>query len=83
MLQRLDELSGMRRIGRSHARWPGFVGRSPYWFVPTISTVRAGEPPAECFDRLPPRQLALRRESWRYFQMPPVEFPGCLPAFRP
>jgi hypothetical protein len=28
--------------------------------------VLAGEPPAESFDRLPPRQLAPSRESWRF-----------------
>lgn len=32
----------------------------------TISTVQAGEPSAEVFDRLPPRQLAPHRESRRY-----------------
>ncbi len=26
----------------------------------------AGEPPAESFDRLPPRRLAPSRESWRF-----------------
>ena len=31
-----------------------------------MTTVLAGEPPAESFDRLPPRQLAPRRESWRF-----------------
>jgi hypothetical protein len=31
-----------------------------------MTTVLAGEPPAESFDRLPPRQLAPSRESWRF-----------------
>ncbi len=31
-----------------------------------MTTVLAGEPPAEWFDRLPPRQLAHSRESWRF-----------------
>lgn len=30
-----------------------------------MTTVLAGELPAEWFDRLPPRQLAASRESWR------------------
>jgi hypothetical protein len=45
-----------------------FVGKSPYRFEPSISTVLAGEPSAEFFDRLPPRQLAPHRESWRYWK---------------
>src|SRR5215210_7419265 len=49
----------------SPAHCPGVVGGSPRRFVPDITTVLAGEPPAEWFDRLPPRQLAPSRESWR------------------
>src|SRR5215204_4563363 len=50
----------------SPAHCPGVVGGSPRRFVPDITTVLAGEPPAEWFDRLPPRQLAPSRESWRF-----------------
>lgn len=51
--------------GFGSAHWSGVVGESPHRFEPTISTVHAGEPSAESFDRLPPRQLAPLRESWR------------------
>ena len=47
------------------ARHPAFVGESPCRFVLDVTTVQAGEPSAESFDRLPPRQLAPPRESWR------------------
>jgi adenylosuccinate lyase len=48
------------------AHCPEFVGGSPRRFEPDTTTVLAGEPPAELFDRLPPRQLAASRESWRF-----------------
>ena len=48
------------------AHRPVFVGGSPNRFVLGVTTVLAGEPSAELFDRLPPRQLAPPRESWRF-----------------
>src|SRR5829696_7884617 len=50
----------------SPAHCPDIVGGSPRRFDPDITTVLAGEPPAESFDGLPPRQLAPSRESWRF-----------------
>ena len=47
------------------AHRPAFVGRSPRRFVLDATTVLAGEPSAESFDRLPPRQLVPPHESWR------------------
>jgi hypothetical protein len=62
----------------STAHCPDFVGGSPRRFVPDTTTVLAGEPPAESFDRLPPRQLAPSRESWRFSNSErshPIEHP--------
>lgn len=52
---------------RGDAPVPAIVDRSPDRFALSLSTVPAGEPPAEEFDRLPPRQLGPSlSESWRY-----------------
>ena len=53
-----------------------------------MTTVLAGEPPAESFDRLPPRQLAPSRESWRFTYSQgshPTEHPsrGVYPPMHP
>src|SRR5687768_11094116 len=49
-----------------YALWSRIVSGSRPWFVSTITTVLAGRPSAEEFDRSPPRQLAPPRKSRRY-----------------
>ena len=40
------------------ALWSGFVSGLLRTFVPPVTTVPAGRPSAESFDRSPPRQFA-------------------------
>src|SRR2546423_250835 len=50
-------------VSMLHARRAAFVAGSLPRFVPPVTTVPAGGPPAEWFDRPPPRQLAASTAS--------------------